>query len=222
MIIAVGDSFVFGNELADCDGLSHSYSTYSAKLAGEFYLCSARAGYANSAISRVAVSALAAMPKAGLLITWTYPQRAEFRFDDSWVSINSWHTEQKEFSEEYFKHVGNSEYYELYSTLKEILFVQQYCKIHNVPYMMMAVDNSFYLTENYFRRRDADIDSLYQNIDWTRWFWFDQLQGFYQWSKNNKYTMGTHGHPLEQAHSDAAELIKEKFDELVKKPLGKN
>jgi hypothetical protein len=29
--------------------------------------------------------------------------------------------------------------------------------------------------------------------------------------------MGTAGHPLEQAHADAALLIKEKFNELVKK-----
>ena len=29
--------------------------------------------------------------------------------------------------------------------------------------------------------------------------------------------MGSDGHPLEQAHQDAALLIKEKFDELVQK-----
>jgi hypothetical protein len=31
--------------------------------------------------------------------------------------------------------------------------------------------------------------------------------------------MGTDGHPLEQAHQDAAGLIKEKFNELVKKSI---
>lgn len=222
MIIAVGDSFVYGNELADCDGTSHSFSTYSAKLAGEFYLCCARAGSANSALSRMAIEALSTADHAGLLITWTYPQRAEFRFDDEWTSINSWHTDQPEFSKEYFKHVGNSEYYEIYSTLKEILFVQQYCQIRNIPYMMLTADNTFYLHENYLRRRDRYIDSLFNSIDWSHWFWFDGVKGFYTWARDNKYTMGAHGHPLEQAHSDAAKLMEDKFNELVKKPLGKN
>jgi hypothetical protein len=33
----------------------------------------------------------------------------------------------------------------------------------------------------------------------------------------NKYSIGHDGHPLEDAHKDAVKLIKEKFDELVKK-----
>jgi hypothetical protein len=35
----------------------------------------------------------------------------------------------------------------------------------------------------------------------------------------NKYKVGVDGHPLEDAHKDAAELIKEKFNELVKKSI---
>jgi hypothetical protein len=42
-------------------------------------------------------------------------------------------------------------------------------------------------------------------------------RGFYQWAVENKYNIGADGHPLEDAHRDAAELIKEKFNELVKK-----
>ena len=42
-------------------------------------------------------------------------------------------------------------------------------------------------------------------------------RGFYQWAVENKYNIGPDGHPLEQAHHDAEILIKEKFNELVKK-----
>jgi hypothetical protein len=35
----------------------------------------------------------------------------------------------------------------------------------------------------------------------------------------NKYSIGKDDHPLEQAHIDAVELIKEKFDEMVTKHL---
>ena len=44
-------------------------------------------------------------------------------------------------------------------------------------------------------------------------------RGFYQWAVENKYSIGPDSHPLEQAHQDAAELIKERFDAMVKKDL---
>jgi hypothetical protein len=44
-------------------------------------------------------------------------------------------------------------------------------------------------------------------------------RGFYQWAVENKYNIGPEGHPLEDAHRDAALLIKEKFDEMVKKSI---
>jgi len=41
----------------------------------------------------------------------------------------------------------------------------------------------------------------------------------YQWAAENKYSVGAEGHPLEQARRDAAELIRERFNELVKKSI---
>jgi hypothetical protein len=38
----------------------------------------------------------------------------------------------------------------------------------------------------------------------------------------NKYPVGPDGHPLDQAHQDAALLIKDKYNELVKKHLEQN
>ena len=77
---------------------------------------------------------------------------------------------------------------------------------------------------------DKYISSIYEQIDFNNWFWFPQghqanetqdPRGFYQWALENKYPVGT-THPLEEAHQAAAELIKEKFNELVKKPLEQN
>jgi hypothetical protein len=47
-------------------------------------------------------------------------------------------------------------------------------------------------------------------------------RGFYQWAVENKYDCGKENHPLEQAHQDAANLMKEQFNELVKKSLESN
>ena len=43
-------------------------------------------------------------------------------------------------------------------------------------------------------------------------------KGFYQWAVDNKYPIGD-THPLEDAHRDAALLMKDKFYEMVTKHL---
>ena len=234
ILIAAGDSFVWGSELADSPhGGPYGYSqnTYPALLAEQHdmaYYCAAYPGNANNAISRMAIAACEDNTSCALLVTWTYPQRSEFRFSDGWASVTSWHTNHEEFSQSYFKHAGGTEYYEIYSVLKEIVFLQQYCQIHCIPYLFMTADNHFYQHENYLRSRDHDMDNLYNQIDWNNWFWFapgtepDETpapRGFYQWAMENKYSMGPEGHPLESAHKDAAVLIKEKFNEVVTKSL---
>ena len=161
----------------------------------------------------------------------------------SWYSINSWHCDDKfkfnsglidqsqirEFSKSFFKYTGNSEYVEQYNYLKEILFLQLYLKNKKITYLFMTANNQTFKHDNYKRHeKDPDLSGLYQQIDWDSWFFFPPGQGknqtkiprgFYQWAIEKKYSMGTDGHPLESAHKDAAKLIKEKFNELVKKHL---
>jgi hypothetical protein len=228
ILVAAGDSFVWGSELKDSphggpNGYSHN--TFTALLSGNNeYVCAAYPGNANNAISRMAIDALATCTDTFLIATWTYPQRAEFRFGNTWASVNSWHTTHKEFSESYFKYAGNNEYYEIYSLLKEVVYLQHYCKINNIPYLFLTADNHFYQHANYTRSKDTSLDTLYAQVNWDNWFWFPAgtdpnetltPRGFYQWAVENKYIVGPQGHPLEKAHQDAAILIKEKFDELV-------
>ena len=229
ILVAAGDSYIWGSELADCQP-GYSKQTFPALLAQQSnmdYVCAAHPGNANNAISRMAIDALSKIDSDKfLLVEWTYPQRAEFRINDEWVSINSWHINAKEFSESYFKHAGDSEYYEIYSTLKEIVFLQQYCIINKIPYMFMTAHNHFYQHENYIRRRDAGLDNLYNQINWENWFWFAASMqenetrapiGFHRWAVENKYKVGVQLHPLDDAHKIAATLITEKFNELVTK-----
>ena len=131
-----------------------------------------------------------------------------------------------EFAEAFYKHVGSSEYWETYSSLKEIVYLQNYLKIKNIPYMFTCADNC--IIENYtIKNADSVINSLYKQIDFNKWFLFpagtEQFQtqtprGFYQWAIENKYPVGS-THPLEEAHQAAAELMKEKFNDLVKKSV---
>jgi hypothetical protein len=96
----------------------------------------------------------------------------------------------------------------------EILDLQIYLEQLDIPYLFTCVDNCV-VTNN-------------PKIKWNNWYFFpaglgqnqtETSRGFYQWAIENKYSMGLDGHPLEQAHQDAAILIKEKFNELVKKSI---
>lgn len=274
ILVAGGDSFIFGAELKD-QNHEPSASTFPALLAKHNnidYFCAAWSGNANNAISRMTVAACEHLRKENqiaALVTWSFTNRYEFRFNyntaqktSPWYSINPWtiidkidNIEQEfkttnqtilehqrknievarktgvsEFAKTFFKHVGNSEYYELYSSFKEMLFLQFYFEQNKIPYLFVAADNHFYDHPNYYRQRDEYLDSLYNQIDWSKWFFFEggteanqtkEPRGFYQWAVENKYPIGT-THPLEEAHIAATELIKEKFNELVTKPLEQN
>lgn len=274
IIIAGGDSFVYGSELSDCrdnvtiDQYGHSSKTFTGLLAKNLsYNCVAWPGYANESIARTVMAEINRHENCGVVVCWTFPGRYEFRFSydtrqrkSPWFAFNSWtvqdpknlsqhflqdncrieevfekhHIVAKQsgtahFAKTFYEHVGNSEYWEVYVGLKEIVFLQNYLKIKQIPYLFTCADNS--LLNNYtIQNADEFISSLYNQIDMQHWFWFPPGQhqgettsprGFYQWAMENKYPVGT-THPLDEAHYDAAKLMEGKFNELVKKPLEQN
>jgi hypothetical protein len=271
IIVAGGDSFVYGSELSDCkdnvpaDIYGHSYSTFAALLAKDTdYKCVAWPGYANDSIARTTIAECNKYAQCGVIVSWTFSGRYEFRFNyntgqrkSPWYAFNSWTLEQPDniikqfnktdnyiaevfikhhanakdigildFVKTFYNHVGNSEYWEIYSGLKEIVYLQNYLKVRNIPYMFTCADNS--ILYNYTcDHADEFISSLLNQIDMNNWFWFPAgtkdnetktPRGFYQWALENKYPIGT-THPLDQAHADAAKLIQEKFNDMVTKHL---
>jgi hypothetical protein len=272
ILVAGGDSLVFGSELSDqIDQLpsTRTFPAQLAKLAGLGYISAAFPGNANAAISRMTLRKCQELRQQGqkfaVLIMWSFVSRYEFRFNyqtrqqnSPWYSISPWTIESdlKKISDNYFipnsgieyqqlediltarttgvadfasvfyKHVGDSEYYEMYSSFREFIFMQDYLKLYEIPYIFLTAGNTFYQHENYFRSQDPWLSDLYQLIDWDQWFFFpastanltQEPKGFFHWATENKYPMGT-THPLEAAHDDAVKLIWEKFNELVTKNL---
>ena len=113
----------------------------------------------------------------------------------------------KEFAKSFYKHVATSEYTEIYWTLMNIVRLQNYLDINKIPYLFTAV-NEYMLRDIRRHLFDKSIKALYNQIDKESWFWFPGDLGFYTWSLENKFPFGT-THPLEPAHSEAAELIYE-------------
>ena len=257
MIIAAGDSFVYGSELASPD------NTFTALLGADE--CVAWPGYSNDAIARSTIERCEQDRVNGVIVSWTFPSRYEFRFNydtkqkkSPWYSINAWtiksdidsireefvtenldilHNQKKtierarqtgvaDFANVFYKHVGSSEYWEIYSTLKEIVYLQNYLIVKRIPYMFTCADTIIFYNQSLVNADDT-LYSLFKQIDRTKWFMFDagaqpqdtqNPRGFYQWAVENKYAIGT-THPLEQAHLDASKLMQEKFNELVTKHI---
>ncbi len=122
-LIAGGDSFTYGSELLDCYKLADpaaghpvpyevvSNSTYTALLAKELnmqYECVAWPGYSNDSIRRTTMNACVQKQDVELVIvTWSFPGRYEFKFNDHWEQLSSWsvddnieETIKKEFFED--------------------------------------------------------------------------------------------------------------------------
>jgi hypothetical protein len=101
------------------------------------------------------------------------------------------------------------------SSDQHIESLQYHLEYYHIPFMFTCADNCV----------------ITGDLDYTNWFMFPSGQGaaqtesprgFYQWAVENKYECGRENHPLDQAHQDAANLMKEKFNELVKNSLEQN
>jgi hypothetical protein len=258
IIVAGGDSFVYGSELAN------RANAFTALVSsGHDYQSVAWPGYANDSIART-VMAKCQQQDCAVIVSWTFPGRYEFRFNyntrhihSPWYTINSWTIQSNEdvikqlnnpdnstvnqftkhksfdeklgiadFSRTYYQHVGSSEYWEIYNTLKEIVYLQNYLKVKKIPYLFTCADTGIFYNHT-IEHADEFILGLYQQIDMSSWFLFppgsganqtEKPRGFYQWAMENKYPVGT-THPLDQAHADAAKLMQGKFNELVTKHI---
>lgn len=94
ILIAGGDSFVWGNELADCTNEKYSLNTFPALVAqrmGLDYQCAAYPGASNNAIRRLMMDACEEISDIDFaLVSWTFLGRYEFKFDQSWEQLSTW------------------------------------------------------------------------------------------------------------------------------------
>ena len=244
ILIAGGDSFTYGNELADCTLNRFSEKTWSGILAdqlGMSYDCTAWGGNGNSAIARRTMTACHKHLGLGhdifVSVMWSWPTRYEFRFrydthehENPWCTITPWTHERDQnvildafknfketvfdhykrnqltaqttgiadFSEHFFKDVGDSEYWELYTSIKEMVFLQDWLKQRNIDYLFTYVDDCLF---KHNTPLDSTLKTLYNSLDYTKIYLPDHFEGFYKWAQDNNYPFGA-THPLEPAHLD--------------------
>jgi hypothetical protein len=240
-LIAGGDSFVWGSELIDHKHGGqggYSLSTFPALLAAQHgleYECVAIPGSGNDSIARRVIEACYGRDDVVVLASWTWSARYEFMFthDNKWETVSARQYElgdeldapHKKFIQSFFKNVGFSDYWETYSSLREITRLQDHLKARQIPYMFTIADNWFPKVDS-LRQPDDVMRSMYEWIDWDRWYFFPagtekretcNPRGFYQWACEQRYKRGPQLHPLEEAHLDAAQMMSDRFLTAISK-----
>ena len=116
-----------------------------------------------------------------------------------------------EFANNLYRYAAN-EYHEIYLSWKSIIWLQNILEKKEIPYLFTLADNSlFYDKFTPHAEKDSLMKALYSEIDFTKWYAFgERMMGFNQWALLNDYPRGT-THPLDSAHQDAVQLMKDKF-----------
>ena len=172
-----------------------------------------------------------------VIVSWTFSGRYEFRFNNEWKQISSWTAidDIKEIESKFqfanpivlqhhadelalAKQTGlndfakwfynNTDYVaEVYTTLSNIIILQHYLTLNDIPYIFTAADRSSVdVIVN-----DESVQSLQNQLS-KSWGWFDN-KGFYTWAQDMKFPFAT-THPKEEAHIEAAHIFYEHIRHL--------
>lgn len=218
-----GCSFIFGTDLHD-DGRDLPVPTFSkvswpaqlAKKLGLEYDCLARPGAGNLQILETLINNQS--PDIDLyVIGWTWIDRYDY-IDQSlrkpWPGMTKWGTvmpvDETERAKFYYKHF-HSEYQD---------------KLQNLIYIKTAIDLlrdngcrfiMTYMDDLLFCRRWHTSDIIFALQDSVKPYLGNfQSQDFLSWSQVLGYNISDTMHPLEQAHSAAADLVYADLQQRIK------
>ena len=228
-IIAFGDSFTWGSDMADTVRHfeynewpeerkratpfrdTYSRSTWQALLAQDLkvdYVCLAEQGCSNQSIVRrffENVNLIEAGDTVSLNFTWR--DRFDFYNDETgdWETIRPSGTEDSKYYEMYYRHIQSSHWDQIES-LKAINLIINYLRLNNINFITTCIDDLIYHDEHH---TSPLIKTLQEQNEECIW-WFEG-KGFHQWSKDNGFKISPMWHPLEDAHKAAYEYIKNEF-----------
>jgi len=226
-VIAIGDSFTRGDELAGCPEqipnkpLQCSRFTWPALIAKSLnydYECYAIGGSGNQWISWKVASQI--KQNTLYIVNWTYFER----FDYVSIETDFWkaaHPRREDKLDHYFYRNLDSDIWNLHRNLQQMHSTISLLKQNNVNFIMTCLDTHYSANFNTIRPPDSIVSTNWTNaisklqeqvvphiVDFER-------MSFLEWSKHNSFELGPGGHPLEQAHSEAASYILDKCNKYL-------
>lgn len=206
-LVSFGCSFTFGSELADIRGrrdLQFSHLTWPALIAqrlGWDYQCRAYPGRGNLYIMNSVLAEATTPDPVLFVINWTWIDRFDYfdSQDDSWRSILP---NDRDKSAGYYHRYLHSQRRDKLASLAHAVLVLQTLQQRHTPFVMTCMDALMF---DAHWHQDAAIQHLQTQLrPHVRDF---QGRDFLTWSRANRYPITELWHPLESAHSAAADLM---------------
>jgi hypothetical protein len=214
-IVSFGCSFVRGNELSDhrINDVRTGYSrlTWPALLASKCdlgYHSLARGGSGNLATADRVCSWIDRFPNNLVIINWTFVDRFDYshrlglHFNSGMIDFDTCLPESNnDVSKFYFRHL-HSEYRDKLTSLMYIKTAIDYLLEKKITFLMTAMDDLLWCQQWHatplVRKLQQDIRPYVHDFEG---------RNFLDWSRHRKFRIGEAGHPLEEAHAAAAELM---------------
>ena len=230
-VVAFGDSFTRGDELSDCPPQTEfnncsSTLTWPALLAKSLdatYQSYSLGGAGNQWISWQVASRIKqdklCIEDTLCILNWSWFER----FDYVDIETDFWsttHPRHEDKLDHYFYRNLDSDIWNLHRNLQQMHSTISLLKQNNVNFIMTCLDTHYSLTYNDMRPPGPG------HVSWTRAILNLQEQvlphiiefegmSFLEWSKHNSFELGPNGHPLEKAHSEAANYILDKCNKYL-------
>lgn len=195
-IVSCGDSFFYGSDLQDPN---KTWPAVIANTLGREHVNYASAGVGNSQILQQVIQAYHDHgDTATYLVNWTWIDR----FDYVSIHDEKWHTvrpslDNPQLDEFYYRNF-HSELSDKFHSLVYISQAQEILK--NVHYIMTYMDHLLldqrWHAPDYVTYLQCQVRNNLKNFDG---------KNFLDWSRANGYSISERWHPLEQAHTCAAE-----------------
>jgi hypothetical protein len=221
-VVAFGDSFTRGDELADCPAdlpFRYSQSTWPALIAKSLncdYKCCAIGGRGNQWISWQVASRI--KQDTLYIVNWSWFERFDYVdvATDEWITTHPRHEDKLDH---YFYRNLDSDIWNLHRNLQQIHSTISLLKQNNVNFIMTCLDTHYSLTYHDMRPPGSNtvwtnaVSNLQEQII-PNIVDFEDMS-FLEWSKHNSFELGPTGHPLEKAHAEAANYILDKCNKYL-------
>ncbi len=216
-VIAIGDSFTRGDELADCPQHHSEWSshTWPALVASDLnckYDCAAIGGKGNQWISWQTAIYIHEYRSVNplFIVNWSWFER----FDYVDIDDNLWsttHPRHEDKLDHYFYRNLDSELWNVHRNLQQIHSTVALLRQHNIDFIMTCLDPLYNL--NFASDRDSQcswikgLRKATSSLAVSREITHFDNSSFLDWSRHSGFQCGPNGHPLEAAHAAAAKYI---------------
>ena len=214
MIYCIGDSFTYGEELAD---RNNAYAGLLGKLLDKPVTNLGKPATGNYRIVKRTMDAVFNGDAELIVIGWSDPARQEFadiinpdnpdhiRIGDIWAGRNYRNMQSAgDFRMNLIKYMTSYDVPTYYYAkwLRQIILLQTFCRANEVKCVMFSACN----TENWNRTYMSKHEDLAKHVDPTTYVGWP-LSGSTEWCFKRPHGPG--GHPLEEGHQIIANTIYE-------------